>query len=240
MPTDCTVQLYNYETRTFNDADGFSFSHNNQNGHLTVFDRNGKVDRLVDSFYNVIYVPEFDYFVCIRAKMENFVHATYPLESSGDVAIGYRLFKKPPPPQFGYSDKDYKELSESHEYYYQLREIQGFQSYSMSGNVININVKRVDDNESEQTVTASTDPSVDDDTIPAPWVEMKHPKGGFYYYNKETGVTQFERPTVQVEENQEEEDESWLRLEIKYENGLFEWYSLAKYAINYIQNGTWM
>ena len=166
MTTDCNVQLYNYDTRTYEDADGFSFRHNRQNGHVTIYDRNGTVDRLVESFYKVIYVPEFDYFVCIMAKMENSFHATYPLEPSGEVVIGYRLFKKPPPPQYGYSDKDYKELCESHEYYYQLREIRGFQSYNMSGNVIDISVKRVTGDETEQSVTASTD---DDDTsIPAP------------------------------------------------------------------------
>jgi hypothetical protein len=177
--------------------------------------------------------------------MENDFHPNYPLEPSGEVAIGYRLCKKPPPPQYGYSDKDYKELCESHEYYYQLREIRGFQSYNMSGNVSDITVKRVTTSTDDETEQSMTERGDDDDDIPGPWVEMKHPKGGFYYYNRETGVTQLERPkVVQVEENQEEnqdEDyESWLRLEIKYENGLFEWYSLAKYAINYIQNGTWM
>jgi hypothetical protein len=237
MTTACHVQLYNHGTRTYEDTDGFSFRHDDQNGYLFVSDSNGNVDRLCESFYKVIYVSEFDYFVCSNAKMADEFHPAYPLQPSGSVDIGFRLFKKPPPPQYSYSDKEYKELCESHEYYYQLHQISGFQSYYISGSVIDISVKRVtddDDEEEDETVTVTDN---DDTSIPAPWLKMKNPKGGFYYYNTETGNVQFERPEVKEddEENQDEDDESWLRLKIKYKDGTFEHYSLEEHEINYIE-----
>lgn len=242
MTTACHVQLYNHDTHTYEDTDGFSFRHDDQNGYLFVYDSNGNVDRLCESFYKVIYVPAFDYFVCSNAKMADEFHPTYPLQPSGSVDIGFRLFKKPPPPQYSYSDKEYKELCESHEYYYQLHQISGFQSYYISGSVIDISVKRVTD-ESDETVTVTDN---DDTSIPAPWLKMKNPKGGFYYYNTETGVVQVERPEVkedqeneddedQDEDDEDQDDESWLRLNIKYKDGTFEHYSLEEYGINYIE-----
>lgn len=244
MTTACHVQLYNHDTHTYEDTDGFSFRHDDQNGYLFVYDSNGNVDRLCESFYKVIYVPAFDYFVCSNAKMADEFHPAYPLQPSGSVDIGFRLFKKPPPPQYSYSDKEYKELCESHEYYYQLHQISGFQSYYISGSVIDISVKRVtDDDESDETVTVTDN---DDTSIPVPWLKMKNPKGGFYYYNTETGVVQVERPEVKEQEEQDDEDdeenqdqdedgESWLRLKIKYKDGTFECYSLEEHEINYIE-----